>query len=485
MYFTDYFQIDPRILYSYGAFNVSLEADLPLFIDPFLLFNSKKAEYQKLHTEIITYIRFLRDKSAGQKLSAGLIKTWYQFPEIKQNWLGFTRFSNRGSGLGREFAKALHENLTIICNDFGDEKITQQSHLEKLCLIKDGVGRDTISDFTTNLIKGYLLEYTQTFALQHLRPDQRARFGCSKVRFNYETESWEVEFFELPLLEDDYVILTPIDMLTRGNTWINKEDLIKRFYYLPEALSDEGLRDQINNYLNRVIPLEPTQAQEREGITKTLQKFPILADYYIKDKELKGDEASAISKELVDKAQKLFVTHVAFLVQKIMESPDIFEVAEGGTLSEAKKMVRHLKWVIENRDGYRIFYDNQGLVRLEEEDLQILYDLTWSQTISDVNREVNNGRGPVDFKVSRGALDKSLVEFKLASNSQLKRNLQNQVEVYKEANDVEKAVKVVIFFTQKEKERVLKIINDLGLKEDTDVILIDARNDNKKSASKV
>jgi hypothetical protein len=31
-----------------------------------------------------------------------------------------------------------------------------------------------------------------------------------------------------------------------------------------------------------------------------------------------------------------------------------------------------------------------------------------------VNREVNNGRGPVDFKVSEGAADTSLVHFKLA-----------------------------------------------------------------------
>jgi hypothetical protein len=48
----------------------------------------------------------------------------------------------------------------------------------------------------------------------------------------------------------------------------------------------------------------------------------------------------------------------------------------------------------------------------------------WCGTEFDVNREVNNGRGPVDFKVSFGADDKSLIEVKLASNSSLKRNLE-------------------------------------------------------------
>jgi len=54
----------------------------------------------------------------------------------------------------------------------------------------------------------------------------------------------------------------------------------------------------------------------------------------------------------------------------------------------------------------------------------------WFRSVSDVNREVNNGRGPVDFAVSRAALDKTLIEFKLGSNSHLKRNLEKQVAIY-------------------------------------------------------
>ena len=55
IYFSDYFQIAPKTLEKYGAFNISLINDLPLFIDPFLLFHSRKPEYKKLHTQIIKY----------------------------------------------------------------------------------------------------------------------------------------------------------------------------------------------------------------------------------------------------------------------------------------------------------------------------------------------------------------------------------------------------------------------------------------------
>jgi hypothetical protein len=73
IYFSDFFEVPPAQLMTFGAFNISLINDLPLFIDPFLLFNSDKPEYRALHDEMIRYVRFLRDKSAGEALDEGLI----------------------------------------------------------------------------------------------------------------------------------------------------------------------------------------------------------------------------------------------------------------------------------------------------------------------------------------------------------------------------------------------------------------------------
>ena len=177
-YFTEHFRVDESALEAYGAFNVSLVTDLPLFIDPFLLFNSKKSEYRVLHDTIIDYLVFLRDKATSTTIDRGLLRYWYCFPEVKQNWFGFSRSLNGGTGLGIDFAEALHANLHRIFPDFGEEKITKGSHLEKVCLIQKGVGRDAISDFTTNLIKAFLCEYTQEFAARHLDPDRIPARRC-------------------------------------------------------------------------------------------------------------------------------------------------------------------------------------------------------------------------------------------------------------------------------------------------------------------
>src|SRR6267154_3700393 len=172
IYFTDFFEVNPDVLADYGAFNVACIVDLPLFIDPFLLFTSSKPEYQALHDEIIRYLRFLRDKSVQGGMTDGLVKAWYCFPEVEQNCFGFCLTGRSGRGLGMKFARALNENLNHLFGDFGNEKITKGSHLEKLVLIREHVGRDNISDFTTNLIKGYLSDYTQKFARAHIHPDK-------------------------------------------------------------------------------------------------------------------------------------------------------------------------------------------------------------------------------------------------------------------------------------------------------------------------
>ncbi len=204
---------------------MSVVTDLPLFIDPFLLFNSTNATYQALRTQIIDYLRFLRSK-AGLTFDRDLIAAWYQFGEVKQNWLGFTDGGNRGHGLGRGFAVALHGVLTTLLDNLGSETTTQSTHLEKLALVASGVGRDTISDFTTNLIKHFLLDYTQTFTFAHVDPDQRTTFSVPRVAFSYAPESWMTRTYTLPVVGTDYVLLTPLDLLTKDDTWINRSDML-------------------------------------------------------------------------------------------------------------------------------------------------------------------------------------------------------------------------------------------------------------------
>ena len=265
IYFSDYFGISEDLLEECGAFNISLITDLPLFIDPFLLFNSEKPEYRSLHDDIIRYLRFLRTKSELGGIFPALIKAWYCFGEVKQNWLGFCEKSNSGRGLGRSFAQALDLNLVQIFKNFGNEQITRGSHLEKLCLIKSGIGRDMISDFTTNLTKDFLLNYTSSFAKTHISSKLVRAISVPRAYFSYDTERWMPKTYQLPVCEGDYVILTPKDILTKDETWINHSDMVHRFEDIPNAVENDQLRAEINNYFYRMIPRDREPTKEDYG----------------------------------------------------------------------------------------------------------------------------------------------------------------------------------------------------------------------------
>lgn len=482
IYFSDVFGVSPETLDEYGALDISLVNDLPLFIDPFLIFHSENGVYQELHEQIIEYLRFLRKQSSSE-LDPGLLAAWYQFPEVKENWLGFSRTGNQGRGLGKDFAVALNGSLELVFTDFGKERVTKGSHLEKLCLVKNGVGRDRISDFTANLILDFLASYTQMFAEQHLSGAQKRQHWIAKARFDYNTESWQQARYVLPTYRGDYVLLTPLDMLTREETWISRQDLERRLPDVAAAMPNAQLRAQLDNYLQKILPEDPSKKEWAQGVTEALEKFPELIDYYIRDREVHGDQALEQGAHHVAQVRNVFIDSLRDFVEELLVPAGFYEVP-AKTLEETRARVGFLKDVIENKGGQRLFYDKEGKSIRREEDLQLLFRLCWYGTPSDVSREVNDGRGPVDYKVSRGARDKTLAEFKLAKNKSLERNLRNQVPIYAKAGDTQHALKVIIFFTRQELERVQRILRKLDMECDPSIVLIDARADNKPSGSK-
>jgi hypothetical protein len=290
------------------------------------------------------------------------------------------------------------------------------------------------------------------------------------------------DLYELPCLDGDYVLLTPRDILTRDDTWINKNDMLRNFEAIPEAINDSALRGQINAYLCSVLPKEPIKTDYDKAFGKVLLRYPQLIDYFIKCKEDSGDESIAVSRDKVDESDMVYVRQFGTLVD-LLDANSLFYKISGTTKDETRQRIEFFKDIVENKGGYRIFY-SKGKPISNETDVHILFRMTWFATPSDISREVNDGRGPVDFKVSRGAGDKTLVEFKLASNSQLRKNLEKQLEIYQKASDAQTGFKVIIYFSLKELVKVEKILLELGLDHCDQIYLVDARNDNKPSGSK-
>lgn len=480
--FNQYFEIDQCLLDRYGALNICLEADLPLFVDPFLLFSSTNPEYRDLHDKIVGHLIFLRALAIDNP-AIGL--TLFQFPEVRQNWLGHSKWGNNGKGLGPRFARNLIGAFNGFYRNFGAETVTDTSHIEKLTLVGSGIGRDFISDFTTNLMFEFLLGYSEKFAKQNLSNHQRKTFTV-RCAFDRELMVWHPRSFELPYFykgdrDEDFILLTPVDILTKDEAFICHSDFTSQFRVIANSLGNAALRDAVNLYFSSRLPANPKKDDIERAIDATVQKYPEILDYYIKKKESEKDKASALSSEKVAKLRDELLATLTEFCKHIFANSDFYET-KPTSYNEALKRAHFLKQVIEDNDGYRIFYKN-GKPIASEDTVQRIFRLTWFASPHDVNSEVNNGRGPADYKISFGGRDSTIVEFKLGSSTSLKKNLMNQTDIYKKASKSISDIKVILCYTKAEIANVVRILKGLKQENAENVIVIDATR--KASASKV
>ncbi len=489
IYFSDYFEINHNIVENYGALDIALVCDNPAFVDPFLIFANPK--YKKQHTFIIKYLEFLRDKaisSSGEELSSGDFQHYYKFSEVKQAWLGYSVDGNAGLGLGSFFAGSLYRNLNKIFANFGKEKITKSAHIEKLCLVEEGVGIDKISDFTLNLIKEYILDYTQEFSSKYIDQKFIKEFAIKKTSFDVITGLWKDGRFKLPFFEYknkvDFVLLVPQDILTREDTWISKNDFLKNNTKIFSSIDNEELRTKLNKFFydnlltklnkDKKLVKDESQKSKKTALLKTMREHPEILDYYIKQKEKESN--ITLTKHIAIPEEINFYFDTGH-VQKSFANKSFKKIT---SIDDCVERIKFFKQVLEsNSKDLQI----KG-TKLQEKQLQLLFKMATFGSLFDYNSEVNNGRGPIDFVISMGSIDKIGLELKLASNTKLKQNLRNQGKIYQADSNLKHVIKVIFFFAYDELKKVKGILAELRKQVDNhEIFLIDCRK--KKSASNV
>ena len=146
------------------------------------------------------------------------------------------------------------------------------------------------------------------------------------------------------------------------------------------------------------------------------------------------------------------------------------------------------KTLIEDNGLSNLLYDSTGKSKHESAAQLLFYGIADSYCAAnniDLSPESNAGRGPVDFKLSRGSTDKVIVEVKLTSNPQLKHGIEKQVPIYMAQEKTKKAIYLIIDNGHpKTTESFIKFYNALGqeIKSKISCFIIDGTK--KPSASK-
>lgn len=196
-----------------------LDKDVPLAIDPFLLYKSKNQEYKALHSKILdVFNEGIKLFDLGKKFDTERI---IDFPEVKEIGLGYGKNTKRGSGLGGYLNR-------LLVDTFGSSPDLLKrgvKHIEEMQLISMGIGPDRISDITANILKEYLVNYTQTQCDLWKIP-LKSKVPLAHL-FDHQTYEWYDGYFDLPVNQQNEPILLVPRWILRNLPWINFDDYLK------------------------------------------------------------------------------------------------------------------------------------------------------------------------------------------------------------------------------------------------------------------
>ncbi|WP_439460636.1 hypothetical protein [Pedobacter sp. GSP4] len=138
-----------------------LNEDLPLYIDPFLMWKSPSQQDSSLHLNLVNSFNYLGNQFLKGNEQA--LKILIHSSECNEIGLGNSKTRN-GKRIGEKTAR----EVLSLYKDIPQISSAGFTHFEEIQLFVDNVAQDRISDISANLIKSFLIDYTI---------DQAERYG--------------------------------------------------------------------------------------------------------------------------------------------------------------------------------------------------------------------------------------------------------------------------------------------------------------------
>lgn len=280
--------------------------DLPIGIDPFLLFKSWDPELRSLHDLILNTfnkgIGYIRENQRDK------VRYLFDFPEAFEIGLGYTSKSKRGAGIGNFLSELIIETFT------NSPLLLERGvkHIEEMQLVSFGIGPDRISDISANIIKQYLIEYTQKQCQLWKIPLIRD-VPISHI-FDSEDCTWFDGYFDLPISPIDQlpILLVP-RRIVRTLPWINYDDFFRMEF--SAYLTAKKVRGQLKSLSKKKSIPEIPRITDKEQVIKISRMEVERVDRYVKAKE---DAAANAQPSLSYLDQQYFCPEAQGLKEKLL-----------------------------------------------------------------------------------------------------------------------------------------------------------------------
>ena len=396
-------------------FDPILNLDTRLFLDPFLLFQDESRSWRGAHAELISYFdscfRLLarsgrNPRSLHHQKAVNLLR----FPEPKEFCLGYVQQGTRGAGAGRGHAVRVAGAIL----DAIDRGVAHPSHFEDIGIFNEGIGPDRISDIACNILRPRFIKYTQQVARRHRLPMQSYRMGGA--RFDQRRSCWRSEAVDLPRnpFSGGPILLVPARFL-RDLPVVNASD----WWESSEAAQ---LRADLN--------LDVMERVDKATIVRIAREHPEAVDAWVRSQEQRPASSYDLHRDpagvhLWASAAARYVASHPLALKEPANAQDFLDVVG--------RVVERFRHFIEEERGWRLLWNDDGSEKPEEA-AQLAF-LGVARPYCEANnivldREVNLGRGPVDFKFSGGYSARALLEFKKVHNGKFWNGLLRQLPSY-------------------------------------------------------
>jgi hypothetical protein len=472
--FSEHFPIG-RITSHDSWFDPILDHDTKLFIDPFLIFSNPRPPFEGAHAKIIRFFDAAFHLAAQTTGRGGVryrkLRQMLLFPEASELCLGYTAASTSGSGSGYGFSQVIAEGIfeSIAAG------IVRVEHFEEIGLLHEGIGCDRISDITANILKGELAEYTRQVCARHRVATERQLLRNG--RFDFGALRWENTDRLVPRnpMSGRPLLLVPYQFLRTLPT-INPDD----FWDYLWSNENERMRDDFG--------FEVKSKVRKHDIIRIARENRFLVQQYLEELEERGGKCYDLGSD----PQGLYQwDRAAFLYVRSHPQRLPTPRSRNQFLSILRTIVEQFKHFVEEEGGWRLLWNDTGTPKPEGA-AQLLFQGIVKHYCRandvDVSREVETGRGPVDFKFSAGYRSRALLEVKLASNSRFWNGLTKQVPTYLDAAEVRDGFVLVVVHTEDQYKRLGNIQEAIRARNDSlswtvTPLIVDATR--KQSASKL
>lgn len=454
-------------------FDPCIWLDSPLSIDPFLMLDlEENDEFQGAHKEIIDFFQhqFSRVARAGTDLEAPEVRKIIAsmcLPEAKELFLGYsegTDGAGSGEGLTELMVKAMIKSIS-----YG---MVNVEHFEEISILGDKIGPDRISDAAGSITKWRFAKYTERICGELQIPTTKV--VLDRARYDTAQERWVAVQATLPLHPEKKkpILLTP-----------------KRFLrHLPTLGADEfevyatrQWKEQHRNALDKKII-----TFDKEKVIAEASKNPAIRKQFVAFAQQKGGKPY----DFVGDKDGVTMPDVARAL--LNSSPFSFREPQDDEAIKAfvLELGKYFKHYIEQQKGWEMLWHGNRS-KPEKAVQRLLFGIVFlickANNIS-VDPETNAGRGPVDFKFSRGFNCKCLLEAKLARNTKWIQGATLQLPTYLTSDVCKHGVYLLVTYDGTVSDKVnklaaaLKGVASKGV--EIDLIVVDA-SPYKLSASKL